>query len=153
MTIAPFKKSIQTKAPLARAFDLFTGNMTQWWPRGMTIGAKHHVEIIVEPHADGRWFERDEDGAETQWGKVLAWSPPERLLLGWQLNAEFTYDPTFLTEVELTFVPADGGGTIVTLEHRDLERFGVDAPRHAEQIESGWSQLLGKFAAYVDSLD
>jgi hypothetical protein len=34
---------------------------------------------------------------------VLAWEPPGRLLLGWQLGAEWKYDPDFLTELELTF--------------------------------------------------
>jgi uncharacterized protein YndB with AHSA1/START domain len=152
MTIAPVVKSVTVKATPERAFELFTGQMARWWPVGKTIGKSPHVAIVVEPRAGGRWFERDAEGVETDWGKVLAWEPPTRLLLGWQLDSRFTYDPEFLTEVELTFAPAAGGGAIVTLEHRDLERFGDDAEKVAAQIGQGWPELLAQFAGYADAL-
>jgi uncharacterized protein YndB with AHSA1/START domain len=81
----------------------------------------------------------------------LAWEPPSRLLLGWQINCEWGYDPNLVTEVEVTFVSAEGGGTLVTLEHRDLERFGADAERHAERIRGGWPARLADFAQYADT--
>jgi uncharacterized protein YndB with AHSA1/START domain len=80
---------------------------------------------------------------------VLAWQPPSRLLLGWQINTRWGYDPELLTEVELTFAATDSGGTLVTLEHRNLERFGVDAASHAERINRGWPARLGAFAEYA----
>ncbi len=107
-----------------------------------------HAEIIIEPRPGGRWYERAEDGAETDWGKVLAWSPPGRLLLGWQLAADFRYDPNLLTEVELTFEPVDGGSK-VTLEHRDLERFGDSAERIAGLLGGGWPRFLNLYAEYA----
>ena len=55
-----------------------------------------------------------------------------------------------MTEVELTFAPAEGGGTLVTLEHRNLERFGTDAASFAEKLGSGWPMRLAEFAAYAD---
>ena len=151
MTIAPIRRTVEVKAPPARAFELFATRMGEWWPKGKTVGRKPHVAVVVEPRAEGRWFERDADGAETQWGKVLAWEPPSRLLLGWQLNARWTYDPEFLTEVELTFAPLAGGGTLVTLEHRNLERFGADAAERAKSIDSGWPVMLAAFARYADA--
>ncbi len=45
---------------------------------------------------------------------MRAWEPPSRLLLDWQINCDFGYDPDLLTEVELSFTPAAGGGTLVT---------------------------------------
>ena len=149
--IAPVVKSVSVKVPPERAFEIFTSQMGRWWPAGKTIGKLPHVAVVIEPRAGGRWFERDAEGAETNWGKVLAWEPPTRLLLGWQLNSKFAYDPEFLTEVELTFAPASGGGSIVTLEHRDLERFGADAEKVAEQISRGWPEVLAKFAADADA--
>ena len=150
MSIAPIVRTVQVKAPPARAFELFATRMEDWWPKGRTVGKNPHVAIVVEPRADGRWFERDAEGQEAQWGKVLAWEPPSRLLLAWQLTSSFAYDPALVTEVELTFAPAAGGGTMVTLEHRDLERFGADAARHAERLGGGWPGFLANFAQYSD---
>ena len=82
---------------------------------------------------------------------MLAWEPPSRLLLGWQINSQWVYDEGFVTEVELTFVPAEGGGTLVRLEHRNLERFGADAAKHAELLRGGWPTYVGEFAKYADA--
>ena len=153
MTIAPIKRSIHTKATLPRAFEIFTGQIGRWWPRGSGIGASPLVEMVLEPGVGGRWFERDAEGQETQWGRVLVWQPPERLVLAWQLNREKRFDPDLITEVELTFTAADGGGTDVTLEHRNLERFGQDGAQWLSSIGGGWSQKLGQFAAFADLPD
>jgi uncharacterized protein YndB with AHSA1/START domain len=152
MTIAPIVHRIEVKAPPARAFDLFAARIGEWWPKGRSIGRNPHAAIVIEPVAGGRWFERDAEGNETRWGKVLAWEPPSRLLLGWQINTQWVFDPDLLTEVELTFAPADGGGTLVTLEHRDLERFGTDAAAHAGRLNGGWPGILGPFADYADKV-
>jgi uncharacterized protein YndB with AHSA1/START domain len=149
MSIAPIVCTVEVKAAPARAFELFASQMERWWPKGRTIGKAPHVAIVIEPQAGGKWFERDADGNETHWGKVLAWEPPSRLLLGWQINTAWVHDPDLLTEVELTFAPAEGGGTHVTLEHRHLERFGGDAARHAERLGGGWPTKLAEFAEYI----
>ncbi|HME27186.1 MAG TPA: SRPBCC family protein [Acetobacteraceae bacterium] len=151
MTIAPIVHAVRVKATPARAFDLFASHMADWWPKGGTIGKAPHAAIVIEPRSGGRWFERDADGNETRWGKVLAWEPPSRLLLGWQINTQWGYDPDLLTEVELTFALAEGGGTLVTLEHRNLERFGADAARHAERLGGGWPTRIAQFAQYADA--
>jgi uncharacterized protein YndB with AHSA1/START domain len=151
MSIAPIVRTVVVKAKPARAFELFAHHMEQWWPKGRTIGKSPHVAIVAEPMPGGRWFERDAEGVETQWGKVLAWEPPSRLLLGWQINSQWVYDSSFVTEVELTFVPAEGGGTLVRLEHRNLERFGADAAKHAERLRGGWPFYVGEFSKYADA--
>jgi uncharacterized protein YndB with AHSA1/START domain len=151
MSIAPIVHKVEVKASPARAFDLFATRTADWWPKGRTIGKKPHVAIVIEPRAGGAWLERDAEGNETRWGKVLAWEPPARLLLNWQIDCEFGHDPDLVTEVELTFAPAAGGGTLVTLEHRNLERFGADAARHAARIREGWPARLADFARYADA--
>lgn len=150
MTIAPIVQTVVTKAAPARAFDLFTQRMADWWPRGKTVGKNPHVELVVEPHVGGRWFERDADGVETPWGDVLAWDPPRRLVLAWRLNSQWTYQADFETQVELTFEPAEGGGTEVRLEHRGLEAFGADAATRRASLDGGWPTRLADFAAFAD---
>jgi uncharacterized protein YndB with AHSA1/START domain len=151
MSIAPIVYSVEVRAAPERAFELFVSRMGEWWPRGGTIGQAPHEAIVIEPQQGGRWFERDGEGREVQWGKVLAWEPPVRLLLGWQINAEWRYDPALLTEVELTFAKTASGGTRVQLEHRDLERFGAAAASLAEQLRSGWPKRVDLYASYAQS--
>ena len=133
MTVAPLVKTVTVQAPPARAFEIFTGKMGLWWKPGTTMGKSPHKDMVVEPRDGGRWYEVDADNTEIQWGKVLAWQPPTRLLLAWQINGQFKYDPDFVTEVEMTFAQAKGG-TLVTLEHRNLEPFGDQALGNFHQM-------------------
>jgi len=123
--------------------------MGAWWPRGKTPGGNPHAALVIEPRENGRWFERDADGHETQWGKVLAWEPPRRLLLGWQLDHNFRFDADLLMEVEILFEELAGGGTRVSLEHRNLERLGAEAEAFAGKVRSGWPERMGNFAQYA----
>lgn len=153
MTIAPVRRTTRTKAPPARAFEIFTGQIGRWWPKGNGVGAQPLVEVVIEPGVGGRWFERDAAGRETQWGHVLAWEPPGRLVLAWQLDGDRRFDPGLITEVEITFQPVDGGGTEVRLEHRNLERFRRQATSWVVAVTEGWTQKLSEFAAFADLPD
>lgn len=152
MTIAPITRTVRTKAPPAKAFEVFTAGIGRWWPAGHGVGAQPLVEVVIEPGVGGRWFERAASGNETQWGCVLIWDPPGRLVLAWQLNREKRYDPDLITEVELTFTATPEGGTQVDLEHRNLERFGQGAQKWLSSIGGGWTQKLGEFADFINAL-
>jgi len=149
MSIAPVIAEVDVRQPPERAFELFTARMTDWWS-GKGIGANMREAIVVEPFAGGRWFETDAEGTETPWGRVLAWEPPSRLLLGWELDAKFQPSSELQTEVELTFAPLADGGTRVRLEHRRLERFGEDAARIASLIGGGWPMHLNEYAEFAN---
>ncbi len=145
MTIAPISRTVFVNASPEKAFRRFTEHMIDWWPAFATISKTPRSQIVLEPHVEGRWFERDDEGTETQWGRVLAWDPPARLLLTWQIDATWSFDPTFETELELTFVAKDGG-TEVTLEHRNLERYGESAAKQREMLDGGWPTIITNFA-------
>ncbi len=146
MSIAPIVQSVTVAMKPDRAFAIFAGGMGRWWKPGMTVGAQPHADIVIEPRPGGRWFERDAEGTETDWGKVIAWDPPQRLLLAWQLDASFAFNPECETEVEVRFDPQADGSTRVTLEHRNLERFGPSAEKIAAQLGSGWPGLMQLYA-------
>lgn len=152
MTIAPIIQSVTIAVPPQRAFDLFTRRMGDWWMASHHIAEKPFVAIEIEPREGGRWFERDAEGGECPWGKVLAWDPPKRVLLAWQLKGDFSYDPDFVTELEIVFVP-DGTGTRVTLTHKDLHKFGEGAARVVSGMTEGWAALLGCFADLANTGD
>lgn len=152
MSIAPIFRSIVVKAAPARAFELFTTRIQDWWPlKNASIGSAPAVSVVLEPRDGGRWFERDAQGNETQWGRVLAWEPPHRLLLSWQIGTDWAYHADLLTELELTFAAQASGGTVVTLEHRHLERLGSDAARHRHLLDGGWPTMLGGFQKLADA--
>jgi hypothetical protein len=144
---APVRKSIFVNATPERAFHVFTAGMATWWRPEHHIAPTPFVAIVVEPRAGGRWYERDKDGAECEWGKILVWEPPARVVLAWQLNAEWKYDPDFITELEIGF-RAEDTGTRVELEHRDLEKYGVnaDAVRASLDAMEGWNGALAVYA-------
>jgi DNA-binding transcriptional ArsR family regulator/uncharacterized protein YndB with AHSA1/START domain len=130
-------KSIIVDATTTRAFDVFL-QQERWWP----IATHHMAEppgeaVILEPFAGGRWYERADDGRETDWGRVLAFEPPRRILLSWQMSADWTYeaDADRATEIEVTFLPEGRNRTRVIYEHRHLERYGDRAERMRESLE------------------
>jgi uncharacterized protein YndB with AHSA1/START domain len=144
----PVRHHIVVEAPQERAFRVFTEGMNSWWPRTHKIGKAALKTAVLELKADGRWYEIDEDGSQCQWGKVLVWEPPRRLVLAWQINGQWQYDPKLVTEVEITFKAEGPQRTLVELEHRNLDRFGEAAEmiRKAFDSPDGWPGTLRDFA-------
>ena len=149
LTVAPVRRSVRVSAPPAHAFEVFTAGLARWWPHTHSIGTAPMKEAVIEPRAGGRWFERGRDGSECDVGTVLVWEPPGRLVLGWQLNSKFKYDPSITTEVEVRFTADGTGATLVELEHRNLERYGEQGETVRQQVgaPNGWSGLLQLYAA------
>lgn len=149
---APVRRTVTVAVPQSKAFEVFTSSIGMWWPK-----ASHHIgkvepeAIVLEPRSGGRWFERAPDGEECEVGKVLAYEPPGRLMLGWQLTPDFKYDPELLTEVEILFIAEGPSSTRVELEHRQLERFGerAEAMRGMIDAPSGWPGILSAYANYA----
>jgi len=140
------RKQLTVEAPVERAFRVFTANMGAWWPKDHHIGKAPLKDCVIEPKVNGRWYELDEDGTACEWGKVLAWDPPRRLVLAWQLDEGFKYNADLTTEVEVSFTPLGPKRTQVDFEHRNLERFGTAAERLGKEMGEGWGQILQSFA-------
>lgn len=153
--VEPIFKTIRVKAAPARAFEVFSAGMSRWWLRDHSINpTKSPIEeVVMEPHAGGRWYERGVDGSECDWGRVLVWEPPTRLVLAWQISAQWAYDPALHTEIELRFTAQAGSETQVTLEHRQLERYGDAATDLRKGLDGGWGGLLERYAAALASVD
>jgi uncharacterized protein YndB with AHSA1/START domain len=144
------RKEITVEASQARAFDVFTREHGAWWPLATHhIGSAAAETAIIEPHAGGRWFERAADGSECDWGRVLVWDPPGRLVLAWEISADWKHDESIDTEVEVRFVSLGPARTRVELEHRRLDRYGAAAEqmRGIFDSENGWTNILRLFVA------
>jgi len=147
--------ALRVRATPERAFAVFTAEIGQWWrPNGMFHFTPRSPGVIgFEPGETGRLTETLPNGKVFEIGKVRAWEPPTRLVVGWR-QAAFTPDQD--TEVEIRF-EAVGDETRVTVEHRGWDsvpqehvaRHGfpntVILQRHAEW----WQSLLASFKMRV----
>ena len=135
------RKTVLVDFTPEEAFDLFTTRIASWWPvRTHSYGGDDVTSVVLEPRAGGRLYEVTADG-EQDWGTVLAWEPPTRLLLDWQIGDARG------TEVEVTFAP-EGPGARVVLEHRG---FGASDPR--DRYAGGWDVVLGAFVETASKKD
>jgi uncharacterized protein YndB with AHSA1/START domain len=151
-TIPAISGTITVGVPVERAFQIFTESFDTWWPPEYHIGQADIAEAVLEPRVGGRWYEKGVDGSECDWGRVLAWEPPYRLVVTWQINGEWQYDPDpeRASEVEVRFTADGPGQTTVELEHRHLERLvGGQAMRDAIGGAGGWSGVLQRYGKAV----
>jgi uncharacterized protein YndB with AHSA1/START domain len=99
----------------------------------------------------GRWYEIGVDGSECEWGSVLAYEPPSRVVLTWQLDGDWAFDPdvAHASEIEVRFIAEGPATTRVELEHRAFERHGAGAESVRKGVSSpdGHEGLLKLFAA------
>lgn len=144
-------KTVTVGASRPHAFKVFTAGFTTWWPSSHHIGKAELAEAILEQREGGRWYERGVDGSECDWGTVLVYDPPNRVVVSWHLNGEWAYDPdpAKASEVEVRFVAEGPDVTRVELEHRHFERHGGDWTAVARGVDSenGWAGILRGFAA------
>ena len=148
------KRSITVNASVAHAFEVFTSGFDGWWPRSHHIGKSPMKEAVIEARLGGRCYTKQEDGTDCDWGQILEWDPPHRLVMAWQITHQWGYEPDLArsSEVEIRFSPEPGGGTRVDLEHRHFERMGPGGQTMRTGVEGqgGWSGLLQAFAARVE---
>jgi uncharacterized protein YndB with AHSA1/START domain len=148
------RKALHVKASREIAWRVFTEKMGTWWPLAhYKIGKARAVDAVIEPRVGGRWYERGDDGSTCDWGRVVLWEPPARLVLTWDIDANFQYDPSLNTEIDVRFIPVGPAETRVELEHRRLDRYGArrDEMRRIFDTEGDWGKLLAMFAAVATS--
>jgi uncharacterized protein YndB with AHSA1/START domain len=141
---------IVVDAPIARAFSVFTDDFGSFKPPEHNMLGVEIVETVFEPVAGGRVFDRGLDGSECQWARVLAYEPPHRVVISWDISPQWQIetDPEKTSEVEVRFIAEAPDRTRVELEHRNLDRHGdgCEAVRGAVDSADGWPLYLHRFA-------
>jgi uncharacterized protein YndB with AHSA1/START domain len=147
------RTEVVVDAPADRAFRLFTERFDRIKPREHNMLGVDIAESVFEPRAGGRVYDRGVDGSECQWGRVLAFEPPDRILFSWDINPSWRIETDLAktSEVEVRFVADGPRRTRVELEHRHLDRHGDgwDGMRDGVRAEQGWPLYLERFAAAV----
>jgi uncharacterized protein YndB with AHSA1/START domain len=141
--VAPVVVAVDVRRGIEEAFQVFTAEIAAWWPvAGHSIEPDRVAAVVLEGRPGGRLYERWRDGGEAEWGQVLAWEPPRRLVLAWSPNP----DRPVPTRVEVTFHAVEPDHTRVELEHSGWERLAELAAEVRDNYEAGWPGVLDAFA-------
>jgi uncharacterized protein YndB with AHSA1/START domain len=145
--IAPVRKTIRVAAPLGHAFDVFTAGLTRWWPHDHGVGKRPIAKVLIEPRLGGRWLEIAHDGTETTVATITTWEPPHRLVMLWQVNAQWQPDAAMRSEVDVRFTAEGPEATVVDLLHHRFETMGGEQGASMRRdVDGGWPGLLQRFA-------
>ena len=142
--------SVVVEASPERAFAVFTEEIGSWWNPDHHLLDGELAEMVFEPRVGGRVYDRGVDGSECRWARVLAYEPPERLVISWDINLQWKLETDLekTSEVEVRFVAEGPDRTRVELEHRHLDRHGEgwEEMRDAVGASDGWNSGLRRFA-------
>ena len=138
----PLRFVFEADCDAGQAFALWTERAWLWWPRSHTSAPGSGARIVFQPGVGGRIFERLPEGTETDWGSVLVWQPPTRLVYAWHIFS----DSADATEVEVRFTDNGNGTTRVEIEHRGWEAF-TDADQRRARNQAGWEGLVRHYRA------
>jgi uncharacterized protein YndB with AHSA1/START domain len=125
----PVVASVFIEAPPERVYEYFVSPdaIVRWMGDA----------AVLEPEPGGR-FELDVQGAPVR-GRYVELDPPHRLVISWGY-AESPRLPPGASTVEVRLL-AEGPGTRVELEHRDLP--AAETPGHVR----GWDHYLARLRA------
>ena len=151
--------ALRVGAAPERAFDVFTRDIGLWW-RGdpfFRFTPKGSGALSFEGGEGGRLIETLPGGRVFEIGRILAWSPPERLAFSWR-QATFVDGQT--TKVEARF-EATGDETLVSVEHTGWEtvpaghaaRHGLALGLYLTRHGQWWRTLLFAYKARIQSTD
>lgn len=144
------RTEIVIDVPIEHAFAEFTARTVTWKPPDHNLLKVEIAETVFEAHEGGHIYDRGVDGSECRWARVIAFDPPNRLVLNWLISPEWRIDsdPSRASEVEVRFISVSTERTRVVLEHRNLERHGDgwESMRDAVAAPDGWPIYLQRFA-------
>jgi uncharacterized protein YndB with AHSA1/START domain len=144
------KRSIVVEAPIERAFEVFTKRFDSIKPAEHNLLAVKIAETVFEPRVGGYLYDRGVDGSECRWARVLAYEPPHRVLLSWNISPRWQIetDPDKASEWEVRFTAETPRRTRVEIEHRKLERHGEgwESVRDGVAGDQGWPLYLRRYA-------
>ena len=149
------RTSITVEVPVERAFAVFTDEIGTWWDPDHHLLEGELAEMVFEPRVGGRVYDRGVDGSECAWARVLAYEPPDRFVISWDIDTSWKLEtnPERTSEVEVRFLPEGPERTRVELEHRNLERHGEgwEGMRDAVGADDGWAGGLRRFASAIQT--
>jgi uncharacterized protein YndB with AHSA1/START domain len=147
------RHEVVVEAPIERAFAVFTNDFGAFKPREHNMLGVDIAETIFEPREGGHLYDRGVDGSECRWARVLAYEPPDRVVISWDISPRWQVETDLekTSEVEVRFIAETPERTRVELEHRHLDRHldGWQAVREGVDSEGGWPLYLSRYAGLL----
>ena len=144
------RHSVVVNAPIEKAFKVFTEDFGRFKPPEHNLLGVEIAETIFEARVGGFLYDRGVDGRECRWARILAYEPPHRVVISWDISPSWQIetDPDKTSEVEIRFVSQAPGRTQVELEHRILDRHGEgwEGVREGVDGDQGWPLYLRRYA-------
>jgi uncharacterized protein YndB with AHSA1/START domain len=135
LIIEAVRKTVTVDCSVEEAFRVFTADARSWWPTAdHSIHGEKVTDVVFEEREGGEVYELAENGEKGHWATIVAFEPPNRLVLSWEVGKR-----ALGTEVEVRFAP-EGAGTRVDLEHRGWESGQLET---RTDYDTGWDNVLG----------
>ena len=146
--------ALRVKASPARAFEVFTAEIDQWWTPNGLFAFTPRSPGVLSFDGEARLVETLPNGKVFEIGRVTAWEPGARLAFGWR-QASFT--PEMATHVEITFEPVGEAETRITVSHAGWDsvpqahvaRHGFPEAVFLQRHGEWWRALLGRLGERV----
>jgi uncharacterized protein YndB with AHSA1/START domain len=153
-TTTAVRRQILVNAPIGDAFKVFTERFGDFKPREHNLLEAPIAETVFEPRVGGHIYDRGVDGSECRWARILAFEPPNRIVFSWDISPrwQIVTNPDLTSEVEVRFFAETPERTRVELEHRNLDRHGVEweSVRDGVGNAGGWPLYLQRYAALFE---
>jgi uncharacterized protein YndB with AHSA1/START domain len=147
------RASVVVEAPIERAFRVFTEDFGSFKPPEHNMLGVEIAETIFEPRAGGHLYDRGVDGSECRWARVLAYEPPDRVVISWDISPQWQIETDLekTSEVEVRFISESPERTRLELEHRNLERHGEgwEGVREGVGGDGGWPLYLERYTGLL----
>ena len=135
-------KSVFLPLTLERAFELFTTQISRWWPADRRHLNDPNSELFLLE--SGRFYERAADGTELDLGHVRFWESPHRIVLDFFIGTDAAHP----TEVDIRFA-AEAGGSRVTVNHQSNETSAALWDKRVPVFGRSWDAVLSALRAAI----
>lgn len=147
---------VTVTVPAEHAFRVFTERFDEIKPREHNLLEVPVERTVLEPFVGGDVYDIGTDGSRCRWARVLAYDPPHRLVISWDISPSWRLEPDLArtSEVEIRFISLTPDLTRVLLEHRHLDRHG-DGWQAFRGLDTGdgWPLYLERYRHLIEPTD